>query len=287
MTQRRDRRQKIVARVLGVLGFCFLALWVLMTVAPLIISVLSSVKSQTDITARPFAWPQEFLFSNYSRAWTGGSWGEPWYRFAINSVVAAGTGIVVGIGAGVLAGYAVVRSETRLGGILNRYFVLLITLPFVVTWVPLFALSDRLGVLSNPFALGLMYAARLIPFAAVMMRAYFSSFPLDLIESAHVDGASELKTFRRVVLPLSWGGIIAVGLIQFIFLWNELGLAQILLLDPSSRTLPPGLSQFRGQFSIDFGAMYASLVLTVVPIIVLYSIAQKKLTEGLRVGAMK
>ena len=282
-----SRRQRVTSSVLKVIGFSCLLVWTLAAIAPVLLSVLSSFKSQREIIAEPLSWPEEFLFESYRTAWLGTDLGEPWFAFARNSVIATSAGVLVGVGAGVLAGYAISRSRTRFGGILNRYFVLLITLPFVVTWVPLFVLSDSLGVLSNPLALGFMYAARLIPFAAVMMRAYFSSFPLDLIEAAHVDGSSELTTFRKIVMPLSWGGVIAVGLVNFIFLWNELGLAQILLLAPGSRTLPPGLSQFRGQFSIDFGALYASLVLTVVPIIIVFIFSQKKLTEGLRVGAVK
>ena len=120
-----------------------------------------------------------------------------------------------------------------------------------------------------------------------MMRAYFSSFPLDLIEAAQIDGSSELTAFLRIVWPLSWGGVIAVGLVQVIFIWNELGLGQVLLLSPDSRTLPVGLTQFRGQYGSDYGALFASLVLTIVPILVLYTFTERKLTEGLRIGAMK
>ena len=282
-----SQRHTITARVLGILGYCCLILWTLATIAPALGTLLGSVKSQTEIVAEPLSLPDTFMFDNYQRAWEGTNLGEPWVVFARNSVIATVTGVLLGIGAGTLAGYAIARSTTRFGGIVNRYFVLLITLPFIVTWVPLFVLSDRLGVLSNPAAIGAMYAARLIPFAAVMMRAYFSSFPMDLIEAAQVDGVGEFSTFRLVVLPLSWGAVIAVGLINFIFLWNELGLAQVLLLDPASRTLPVGLTQFRGQFRTDFGAMYAALMITILPIIMLYIPTQRKLTEGLRVGALK
>jgi ABC-type glycerol-3-phosphate transport system permease component len=281
------KRQNLLPTVLKILGFLCLGLWTLATIAPVLGSLLSSVKVQTEIIAEPLSLPERFAFDNYRRAWEGTNLGEPLITFARNSLIATSSGVVIGVGAGTLAGYAITRSQTRFGGLLNRYFVLLITLPFVVTWIPLFFLSDRLGVLSNPLALGVMYAARLIPFAAVMMRAYFSSFPLDLIEAAKIDGSGELSLFRRIVLPLSWGGVIAVSLVQVIFLWNELGLGQVLLLSPESRTLPVGLTQFRGQYGADYGALFASLVLTIAPIIVLYAFTERKLTEGLRMGAMK
>ena len=281
------KRTKLSAGVLKVVGFACLLLWTLATIIPVLGSVLSSVKEQTEIISQPLELPTGLRLDNYDRAWEGTNLGEPLILFARNSVIATSVGVVLGVGAGVFAGYAIVRSRTRFGGLLNRYFVLLITLPFIVTWIPLFVLSDRLGVLSNPLALGVMYAARLIPFAAVMMRAYFSSFPLDLIEAAQIDGSSELTAFLRIVWPLSWGGVIAVGLVQVIFIWNELGLGQVLLLSPDSRTLPVGLTQFRGQYGSDYGALFASLVLTIVPILVLYTFTERKLTEGLRIGAMK
>ncbi len=282
-----SQRWSIPASVLKVLGFACLVLWTLATIVPVLGSLLSSVKSQTEIIAEPLNSPSRLLFDNYGRAWEGTNLGEPLVVFARNSVIATSVGVVLGVGAGVLAGYAIARSRTRFGGLLNRYFVLLITLPFIVTWIPLFVLSDRLGVLSNPLVLGVMYGARLIPFAAVMMRAYFSSFPLDLIEAAQIDGATEFSAFRRIVLPLSWGGVLAIALVQVIFIWNELGLGQVLLLSPDSRTLPVGLTQFRGQYGADYGALFASLVLTISPIIVLYTFTERRLTEGLRIGAIK
>ena len=272
---------------LRLLGGAALVLWLVATIIPVFAALLASVKSQTEIIADPLGFPDRLLVDNYARAWQGTSLGRPLSEFAVNSLVAVGSGIVVGVSAGVLAGYTCARSTSGSIAILNRYFVLLITLPFVVTWLPLFTLSDSLGLLSNPLALGFMYAARLIPFAAVMMRAYFSAFPLDLLEAASLDGASETASFFRVVLPTSWGPIASVTLVQTIFLWNELGLATVLLLDQDSRTLPVGITQFRGQFGLDLGALFAALILTILPALVLYGVAERRLVQGLRLGALK
>ncbi len=272
---------------LRLLGVAALILWLAATIMPVFAALLASVKSQTQIIADPLGWPDRFLMDNYARAWLGTNLGKPLWVFAINSLIATSTGILIGVGSGVLAGYVLARSNSRPVALLNRYFVLLMTLPFVVTWVPLFTLSDALGVLSNPFALGVMYAARLIPFAAVMMRAYFSSFPLDLLEAASLDGASERLAFFKIVLPVSWGAIASVTLVQAIFLWNDLGLATVVLLDQDSRTLPVGITQFRGQFGADLGALFAALILTILPVLVLYGVAERRLVQGMRMGALK
>lgn len=272
---------------LRALGIAALILWLVLTTMPVIAALLASLKSQTEIISDPLGWPDRFLFENYARAWVGTNLGKPLWAFATNSFIAVGTGIFVGVASGVLAGYVLARSNSKSVAYLNRYFVLLMTLPFVVTWVPLFTLSDTLGVLSNPFALGIMYAARLIPFAAVMMRAYFSAFPLDLLEAASLDGASERLAFFKIVLPTSWGAIASVTLVQTIFLWNDLGLATVLLLDQDSRTLPVGMTQFRGQFGADLGALFAALVMTIIPVLILYGVAERRLVQGMRMGALK
>lgn len=286
-----ERVRLSLRRRIGVVGkalaFAALVLWTLATVAPVIVALLSSVKGQTELVASPLSWPSEFRFDNYARAWSGTNLGKPLATFAINSVVASTTGIVFALGGGALAGYAVARDRTIFGSVVNRYFVLLISVPVAVTWIPLFTLADRLSFTSSPFALGLIYAARLIPFTAVILRAYFSSFPLDLIEAALIDGATELKAFRRIVLPLSWGALVAVGLVQIIFLWNELGLAVVLLIKPESRTLPVGLTQFAGQFGTDLGATFAGLMITITPILVVYAFLHRRMSEGLRVGSFK
>jgi ABC-type glycerol-3-phosphate transport system permease component len=280
-------RRNAAATIGRLLAFGALTIWTLTTVAPVVVALLSSVKGQTELVASPLSWPAEFRFDNYAKAWSGTNLGKPLYTFVLNSLIASTTGIVFALGGGTLAGYAVARDRSEFGSFVNRYFVLLLTVPIVVTWVPLFTLADRLSLTSSPFALGVIYAARLIPFTAVIMRAYFSSFPLDLIDAAKIDGATELKAFRRIVLPLSWGALAAVGLVQIIFLWNELGLAIVLLIKPESRTLPVGLTQFAGQFGTDLGATFAGLMLTIAPILVVYAFLHRRLSEGLRIGSFK
>jgi ABC-type glycerol-3-phosphate transport system permease component len=261
--------------------------WAVIAVAPVVVALLSSVKSNTQLVIDPTGWPRPWQWSNYRLAWHGPDFGEPIWRLAKNSVIATGVGILLGLGSGTLAAYAVARTPGRIFDLANRYFVLLITVPAVVTWVPLFSLAKDLNILSSPLWLGVIYAALTVPMAAVLMRAYFAGFPLDLIEAAKVDGASEWRAFVRVVLPMSRGTLVAVGLVQGISLWNELGLAAVLLIEPSSRTLPIGLTLFQGQQVVDRAGQFASLVLMIIPIVALYVIFERRVTEGMRLGAFK
>jgi raffinose/stachyose/melibiose transport system permease protein len=261
--------------------------WALLAISPVFIALLSSFKSDTQLVVDPTGWPNPWQWGNYALAWNGPQFGQPFWQLAQNSLIATTVGITLGLGSGTLAAYAIARAPGKFFAFANRYFVLLITVPAVVTWVPLFSLVQRMGLLSNPAALGLIYAALTIPMAAVLMRAYFTSFPLDLIDAARMDGASEWGAFVRVVLPMSRGTLMAVGLVQGIQLWNELALAAVLLIAPSSRTLTIGLALFQGQQVVDRAGQFATLMLMITPIVILYFIFERRITEGMRLGALK
>jgi ABC-type glycerol-3-phosphate transport system permease component len=268
------------------IGLLVVSAWTLVALSPVLATLLSSFKDETAIIADPLAWPRHILFGNYERAWSGTGFALPLWRYAINSLVAVAVGVSIATFTGTLCAYALARNQLRIP-FLNKYFVLLLTVPATVTWLPLFSLASTLGMLSSPLALGVIYSAFSIPIVVLLMRAYFSTFPLDLIDAAKVDGASERTAFRLIVLPMSLGAIFTVGLIQAISMWNELALAVILLLRGDSRTLPVGLTALSGEFSSDFGAQFASLILSIIPMIGLYIIAERRILAGMRLGALK
>lgn len=269
------------------IALALVIVWALLAISPVFIALLASFKSDTQLVVDPTGWPNPWQWGNYKLAWNGPQFGQPFWQLAENSLVATVVGITLGLGSGTLAAYAIARAPGKFFAFANRYFVLLITVPAVVTWVPLFSLVQRMGLLSNPAALGLIYAALTIPMAAVLMRAYFTNFPLDLIDAARMDGAGEWGTFLRVVLPMSRGTLMAVGLVQGIQLWNELALAAVLLIAPSSRTLTIGLALFQGQQVVDRAGQFATLMLMITPIVVLYFVFERRITEGMRLGALK
>ena len=273
--------------LLRALTYIALTVWAFAAILPVLAAVLSSIKSNTQLVTDPLGWPDPAMWSNFLSAWNGPPLGRPFHLYARNSIIATGVGIAVGIGAGTLAAYAVARRSSRGFNLLGRYFVILIALPPLVTWIPLYSMAESLNILSSPTALGFIYASLVTPTAAVLMRAYFAGFPLDLIDAAKVDGASEFQAFVRIVLPMSRGALLAVAIVQGIFTWNELGLATVLLLDPGSRTLPVGMTLFQGLESVDRGAQFASLVMMIAPIVVLYAFFNRRVTDGMRLGALK
>ena len=268
------------------LMFLGLALWAAASLLPVAASLLDSLKSTDSIVASPLGIPTHPAFGNFAQAWRGPSLGLPLWHYAINSAIAVSIGVSVGVSIGTIAGYALARQAEKLSW-LNRYFVLLLTLPGVVTWVPLFSIASDLNILSNPAGLGFIYAALVTPLSTVLLRTYFGSFPLDLIDAAKVEGASEVRAFTRIVIRMSKGTIGMVALLQAIMLWNELALAVILLLQSSSQTIPVGLTQFRSEFALDLGPQFAGIVIAIVPMILLYFVTSRRVAEGMRLGTLR
>jgi ABC-type glycerol-3-phosphate transport system permease component len=275
-------------------AYAGLIVWTVGTTIPIWAALSASFKATSDIISSPLGIPHTLQFGNYAAAWTGkigagtyyGIQSEPLYRFAIHSVIAVSIGVVLAMGTGTLASYALARNSERLNFV-GLYFVVLLALPSIATWVPLFSLMESLGLLATTVGLGLVYGAMVTPLVTVLMRAYFSSFPLDLVEAARVDGASETFAFARIVLPMSKSVLTIVALIQAVFLWNELALAEILLVTPDRGTLPMGLIAFKSQFASNLGPQFAALVLAIIPVTLLYVVAQGRITQGIRLGALR
>lgn len=262
-------------------------LWVVLCAVPLLVAVLSSLKSQTDLVTDPLGLPKSVDLSNYVQSFVGTLGGQPMTVYLLNSVISTGLGIVLCVAAAVFAGYHLARVSSTPSRVSMGYFLLLLTLPPVVTLIPLFTLTGQLGIRNSPWGLGLVLAAAQLPFAVVLMRTFFGNFPNELIEAASLDGASELRIFRSVVIPLMRGPIGTVALLQGIGMWNELTLAVVLLNTSPGYTVPLGLSLFRTQYSINLGAQFAGLVIAAVPILIAYAVFNKQFIDGLRVGAVK
>jgi len=274
-----------VNRALRAAVVALIAMWSVLALLPVYASIIASVKDPVSIVADPIGIPSIIRMDNYARAWQGSQLGRPLAGFMINSVVAVVVGVGLGMSLAVPTAYLLARRPSRLGIAIQRYMVLLIVVPSVLAWIPLFTLAASLGVLSQPVALGVVYAAFTVPVAVVLMRSYFVSFPWPLVDASRVDGATEAVAFLRIVLPMSWPSIGIVSLVQGIFAWNELALAIILLPRAASQTLQVGLVQFTGQFSVDLGAQFAGLTIGAIPILAAAVLFNRQLATGLRLRA--
>lgn len=207
-------------------------------------------------------------------------------EYLVNSLIAAGGATVVIILLAIPAAYALsIRPIKKVQDPLF-FFISTRFMPVAASVLPLYMILKTLNMLDNVWTLVLIYGAINLPIAIWMMRSFFLEIPMEIVEAAQIDGAGFAREMMRIVLPLVLPGIAAVGLIVFIFSWNEYFLAT-LLTGADARTTPPFLGSFvdgRGQF---LAVLSAAATVAALPVILAGWIAQKQLVRGLAMGAIK
>jgi raffinose/stachyose/melibiose transport system permease protein len=162
-----------------------------------------------------------------------------------------------------------------------------LTLPFRLAIIPLFLLLNDLGLVNTRIGLILVYAATGVPFSVFILAAFFRQLPIELSEAARIDGANEFVLFSRVMLPLVRPALATVAIFQFVPLWNDFFFPLILLRDTNKWTLPVGMTRFFGEFQTDWSTLFAGMVITTLPLIILFLLATDQIISGLTKGVNK
>ena len=165
--------------------------------------------------------------------------------------------------------------------------VALMVVPPVVLLVPLFVFGVRIGQISTFRLVILIYVGLMLPFSVYMLTNFFRTIPASMIEAAVIDGASSWRVFRRIVLPLSAAPLVTLGVVNLLWVWNELLIALVFLQDDSKKTLMVGITGFQSRYSLDVPAIMAGLTLATLPIVTVYIFGQRFFVRGLVSGALK
>jgi len=222
---------------------------------------------------------------NYVRAWRDGKFG----KYFFNSVFITLTTLVIVLGAGTMAAYVLGRFRFRGAKPVLFYFLAGMTFPAQLALIPLFFLLLKLGLLNTYPGLILVYAGSSLPFTIFVLTSFFQTLPNELADAAAIDGCGEFSTFWRVMLPLARPGVITVAIFNLLGIWNEYLYALVLTTDEKIRTLPLGLANLaiNKQYDTDLGALFAGVVIVMVPALVAYMLLQRHLIRGLAAGAIK
>ncbi|MEQ9461347.1 MAG: carbohydrate ABC transporter permease [Phycisphaeraceae bacterium] len=270
--------------------YTLLIAYLLATLFPMLWLFMTSLKPSAEVFDEPFAPPaiDNLATDNFTRAWTTGSFGE----YFFNSVAVTFATVVGVVFIGAMAAYALARFAFPGAKALLFYFLGGLMIPLQLAVVPLFFQLKAMGLLSSRFGLVLVYIAVGLPFAIFILTGFFRSLPKSLHEAALLDGCTEFGAFWRIMLPLARPGLITVAIFSFIGTWNEYFLAFMFLSGEGSenlRTLPLGLANITivSQYEVDWGMVFAGLVLIVVPTLFIYLMLQRHLTKGVTLGAVK
>jgi multiple sugar transport system permease protein len=254
-------------------------------VIPLIWMVLTSLKTNREITQETSLVPQTLTSENYISLFSGREFGA----YLTNSIIVTALSVAIALILGTMAAYVLARF--RLWGGVDRYigFGLLMVrlLPPIVIIIPIFLVAQQLGLLNTLLGLIIIYAAFNVTIVVWMMESFFREIPVDLEEAAMVDGDTRFTAFRRIVLPLAAPGLVATGIFTVITTYNEFLFALVLTSTPSAETMPIGAATLIGRINVDWGAMSAAGVIGALPIVIFSIFVQKHLVRGLTMGAVK
>jgi raffinose/stachyose/melibiose transport system permease protein len=261
-------------------------LWILAIIVlyPFLTLIFGSLKSDSEFFANPVGFPKTWQWHNYVEAWQQAHIGQ----FTINSaIVAAGTVVLTLFCAGT-ASFALSRFSFPGNRIIYLAFIILLTLPVQVYIIPLYVVVVKARLADNLLGLILCYATGSLPLSVFLFKTYFDAIPTELLDAARLDGCGDWLTFTRVVLPLSRPIIATVSIFTFVQAWNEFFLALIFIHNPDRQTLPLGLQAFFvNQFQTQFPELFATLIISIAPIVIVYLLLQRQFIAGLTAGAVK
>ena len=262
-----------------------LAVWSVIVIVPFLWVVLSSFKTTKEILASPFSLPAHWSFDNYAHAWTDAGIRQ----FFLNTVIVVGAALVLVMLLGAMCAYVLARFTFP--GARFIYYLMLVglTFPIFLAIVPLFFILKNTHLINTLPGLIMVYVAFALPFTVFFLYAFFRTLPDDVYEAALIDGAGEWRAFFRIMLPMARPGMAAVAIFNFLGLWNQFLLPVALNTDQSRYVLTQGMASFASQagYAVDFGALFAAVVITVVPVLIVYVIFQRRLEGSVSRGTFR
>lgn len=264
--------------VKGVAFYASLIVFSLCFLTPVILIVLTALKSPQDLLTNPtYAMPAKIMWSNFADAWTKGQLGVYMKNSAFISLIKVPLGIFIAS----MVAFALTRLDLKGSDGLFIFFLVGMMIPVQVALVPLNVGLTKLGLINTYTGIIIIYLGFGLSFCILVLRGFFRTIPRELDDAARIDGCSTFGVFWRILLPLSLPAIASLFILDFLYTWNEFLLAQIFLTDDSMRTVPTGLMNFKGRFSTDYTLMSAGVLMSVIPILVVYLLFQKYFVSGL------
>jgi len=251
-------------------------------VFPLVWVFANSIKPENEIiTAHPGLFSLSVTGSNYAQAWDA----IDFPRLFLNTLIFAGGVTILSLTFDSLTAYALARLQFPGKNVIFVLVLVTLMLPFQVNLVPLFLLLNQMHWLNTYQGLILPRATN--AFGIFFLRQFFMSIPKELEDAARVDGASDFKIYRSVILRLSMPALLTLGLFHFMYNWNDLLWPLIVSTNSSMYTLSSGLALFLGQHVIEYGMIMAGSVLAIVPMVVAFLIIQRRFTESIATSGLR
>lgn len=255
----------------------------IISVYPIIWMIFSSFKTTGDFDKNPVGIPKKLNFENYIHIIKE----SLMLRFMLNSAVITFISLTLILLIGFVTGYLLSRVKFMGRNILYSYYIIGILIPVHSLLVPIYILTNKIGLVDNIGSLILPYVAFSLPIAVFLIESYVRNIPKEMEEAANIDGASFARTMFMIILPVCKPILITVGIIQLFYCWNEFIFALVLLNDPNKFTVPLGLTMFKGPYADNYPMIMSGIIVSIIPITILYFVLSGNIIKSMAAGAVK
>ncbi|MDL2259092.1 carbohydrate ABC transporter permease, partial [Eubacteriales bacterium OttesenSCG-928-K08] len=243
-------------------------------------------KANNELFTNVWSPPKTMRWDNYVRAWTNGKMAD----YFGNTVIIMVSTLTVLMVFGSMASYALARyKHYKWVRLLLLLFIVGMSIPAQITLVPLYLTFSSNGLLNTYIGLILVYCAVYMPFTVFVLSGFFEGIPREIEQAALIDGCHKFGTFWRIAIPMAKPGLVTVLIFNFLSVWNEYFYAMVLVTDPKKMPLSAGLYNLKSQqqMSMDWAALFAGVVILLIPTLIMFFLMQKKIAKGITEGAIK
>ncbi|MDF2670589.1 MAG: sugar transporter permease [Paenibacillus sp.] len=262
--------------------YAILVLLSLLWIFPVLWTVLSAFKTKTELySAPPVFWPSEFTLEHFVSAFAKGNFGT----YFINSTIVTVTSTLLLLLVNAMAGFALAKYRFKGDTILLVGFISTLMIPLEVIMIPIFKVISALGLYNS--LLGLIIPPAATPTGVFLMRQYLLTVPDELLEAARIDGAGEWRIFWRIIVPIAKPILSVLAIFSFMWRWDDFLWPLIVISDPSKYTIQLAISNFIGEYNVDWGSLLAMSTITMVPVLVVFLIFQRQFVQGMVTSGLK
>ncbi|WP_017471361.1 carbohydrate ABC transporter permease [Amphibacillus jilinensis] len=250
---------------------------------PIYMVVINSFKSQDQIFNSVLQLPTTLHFTNYTEAFSQINIAQALW----NSLTVTGIGIAGIVLFGSMAGYKLARTPGKLSQIIFLFFMSSMLIPFHSIMITLTRMANMIGIQGSTVGLGLIYIGLGVSMSIFLTTGFVKTIPKELEEAAKIDGANEMQTFIKVILPLLSPILVTIGILNLLWIWNDFLLPLLMLTNVNDYTIILSVNTLFGEYNNDWPKILASLVITTIPLITAYVFLQKYILDGIAEGAVK
>lgn len=272
----------VMKPMVKILIYTMLSVAAVVWLLPVLWVVISSLKTNSDLYSfPPKLWPEPVTFEHFKEAFRKGNFG----LYFMNSTIVTLSSTLLLLLINSMAGFALAKYRFRGSSIILIAFISTLMIPIEVIMIPIFKVLSALGMYNSLLAIIIPPAAT--PTGVFLMRQYLLSVPDELLEAARMDGAGEWKIYWSIILPIAKPILAVLAIFSFMWRWDDFVWPLIAISDPSKYTIQLALSNFIGEYNVDWGSLLAMSVITMLPVLIVFMVFQRYFVSGMITSGMK